>query len=146
MIDRSTEFVHPLLKNSIEKIQKRVITKHNAPFRLFETARDHERQQKLLSTGKCQTPITGHLFDFTSTPKLYCTSVTYVYYDNRWSWNLRDTSIACWYRLFGNLVLDVCPELLWGGSDRKATDYTLFSLSSEVIYNNLNQYPCILPA
>ncbi len=145
-VDRSTEMLHPLLKKNVTLIQQ-LIKKHNLPFRLFETSRDHTRQQWLLDTGKIKNPVQGqgHLYNLDNDPPLYTISLAYVYYDRNWSWNLRDNTISSWYTLFGNLVLDNCPELTWGGLNRKSADLTLFSLRASVIYDNLDQYPCVLP-
>ena len=144
-IQRDFNTLHPLLLNNVKKIAK-IITDYNLPMKLFETGRSHDRHQWLLDTGKIKDPMQGigHLHNLKMDPPLYTTSVVYVYFDNNWSWNLRDITIAAWYNLFGNLVLDKCPELEWGGANRKSQDLTLFSLKSSVIYDNLDKYPCTL--
>lgn len=142
---RDTSMLHPLLVNSIDRIQQQVITKYNAPIRLFETGRCHERHQHLLHKGQTQNAITRHLYDLSKSPPLYATAVDYVYYDERWSWNLRNSTVTAWYNLFGHLVLDVCPELSWGGLNRKSVNYTHFELRTSFIYDNIEKFPCIMP-
>jgi len=140
---RSLECVHPVLVDCIHRIQK-IIDKHSIPMALFETGRTRERHTYLLSKGKVTSIVSSHLYDMESDPPLYATGVDYVYFDNRWSWNLRDDTILSWYVLFGNLVLDECPELKWKGQDRKNKNYCHFSLRQSVIYNNIDKIPCVL--
>ncbi len=144
-VNRSLDMVHPLLRADVATTQK-LITKHRLPFRLFETGRDRDRQQFLMQSGKVKVPNTGHMYNLENDPPLYTTAIAFVMNNNSsWSWNLRDATTAAWYALFGQLVLDVCPNLDWGGLNRKATDYTLFTLKKQVIFDNLFQYPCVLP-
>ena len=144
-VNRNTDCCHPLLQEALGKIST-LIRKHNLPFQLFETSRSHERQEWLMKTGKMKVPNTGHMCDLTNEPPLYTTAVAFVYKQGtQWSWNLRDTTVQAWYQLFGNLVQDICPELDWGGADRKNQDYTLFSLRTQVIYANLETTPCVIP-
>jgi hypothetical protein len=142
---RTTEMLHPILQSIVPRIQKEIIDQYNFPFKLFETGRLHERHNFLLQKGKTRDGVSRHLFNLTHNPKLYATAIDYVYFDNKWSWNLRDSSISSWYILFGNLVLDICPELLWGGLNRKSQNFNHFELKSNIIEKNLNKYPCILP-
>ena len=67
----------------------------------------------------------------------------YVFYDEKWSWNLRDSTIMSWYILFGNLVLDLCPELSWRGFNRKNVNYCHFELRQAIIIDNLDKFPCV---
>ena len=144
-VNRNIDSCHPLLQESIQKIQT-LIRKHNLPFCLFETERSHERQEWLLKTGKMKFPNSGHMCNLDNSPPLYTTTVAFVCkQDGRWSWNLRDSTTQAWYKLFGNLVLDVCPELAWGGLDRHNQDYTSFQLRSQIIYSSLDTFPCVLP-
>lgn len=143
-IIRTTESLHPILKNCVHKIQSEIIDSYNFPIRLFETGRLFERHDLLLKKGKTRDGISRHLFNLDHDPKLYSTAVDYVYFDDKWSWNLRDSTIFSWYMLFGNLVLDKCPELIWGGFNRKSQNLNHFELKSYVIEKNLDKYPCIL--
>ena len=142
--ERSTAFVHPLLKKCMERIQSQVIVKHNAPFKVFETGRSHERHQELILKGKTLDIMSAHLYDLEEDPPRYATAVDYVYYKEKWSWNLRDSSVSAWYLLFGNLVLDICPELEWGGYNRKSTKFDHFQLTEYSIYNSLKETPCTI--
>ena len=141
---KDVSVLHPLLHDIVNRIQAKVIDKHNAPMRLFETGRLHDRHQALLSSGATKNIISKHLYDLNLTPPLYATAVDYVYFDERWSWNLRNSTVASWYSLFGNLVLDICPELIWGGMDRKSSNLTHFELRERIIYDNIEKYPCLL--
>lgn len=134
---------HPLLNEAIKKIESNIIEKHNMPFKIFETSRTKERHSLLLSKGKTRSPVSRHLYNMDNDPILYCTSVDYVHYNGRWSWNIRDSSVRQWYKLFGQLVLDECPELTWGGANRKSTNYNHFELKQIVIVDNLDRYPCV---
>jgi len=139
---RSLDMLHPVLTSCVSRIQNEVINKHNIPIRLFETGREHDRHQTLLQRSKTQDVYSRHLFDLENDPPLYATAVDYVYYDKRWSWNLRDQTITSWYILFGNLVLDTCPELTWGGKNRKSTNFNHFALRDGVIAEFMDKYPC----
>lgn len=138
-------YAHPALREANSKIQEHIISKYNAPFRLFETSRDHARHQILLSKGRTKDIISRHLYNVDNDPPLYCTAMDYVYFTGQWSWNLRNSIIFNWYVLFGNLVLDVCPELWWEGLNRKSTNYNHFELRREVIIDNIDEYPCVVP-
>lgn len=143
-IQRSLEMLHPVLAKSIRKIQIEVIDAHNMPMRLFETGRDHERHQILISKGKTKDLASFHLYNLKNIPPLYATAIDYVYFDKKWSWNLRDSTTNAWYILFGNLVLDVCPELKWGGFERKSVNFCHFELKRESIISNLKLIPCVI--
>ncbi len=142
-IIRTVDPLHPILKLSVQKIQN-LIDIHNIPIRLFETGRLHERHEFLLQRGKTREVISKHIFNLNSEPKLYATAVDYVYFDNKWSWNLRDSTVFSWYVLFGNLVLDNCPEINWYGLNRKSQNFTHFELKSSIIEQNINNYPCVI--
>lgn len=139
---RGTEYVHPLLIEIKDRIQREVIDKYNMPFRLFETGRMASRQQGLLDRGRTKDGLSRHLFDLEKSPPLYCTAIDFVFYNGKWSWNIRNATIRNWYKLFGNLVMDICPELDWGGMNRVSTNYNHFQLKSKVIKENLDKYPC----
>ena len=145
-VNSSLELLHPILREICIKIQSDVIIKHSMPFRLFETGRSEERHQHLIDKGKTLNIFSKHLYDFkiSETEPLYSAAVDFVFYDGKWSWNFRDQTIMSWYMLFGNLVLDKCPELIWDGTNRKKTNYTHFELREEIIVENLDKYPCIL--
>ena len=143
----STSFdaVHPVLKDICLRIQQSIIIPHSMPIKLFETARSPERHQNLLSKGRTQNVLSKHLFDMTNSERpLYAAAVDYVYYDGKWSWNLRDQTILSWYMTFGNMVLDNFPELEWNGIDRKCSNYTHFQLRDYVIVDYMDKFPCIL--
>jgi hypothetical protein len=142
-IQRTTENLHPLMNDIVRRIQERVIHKHTAPFRLFETGREKERHSTLIQRGKTKDLICKHLYNLENDPPLYATAIDYVYYSGKWSWNLRDNTISSWYILFGNLVLDECPELVWAGMNRKATNYSHFELNQTVVIDKLGKYPCV---
>ena len=144
-IIRSMDMLHPILINSIKKIQSEIIDTYNIPMRLFETGRDHERHAFLIDKGKTKDIVSNHLYNLDNDPPLYATAISYVYYDQKWSWNLRDSTVKAWYILFGNLVLDLCSELNWGGYDRKSMDYTYFELRRSVLIDNLESIPCVVP-
>lgn len=144
-IQRAIDTLHPLMVDCVTKIQQQVIEAHRMPVRLFETGRVHERHNMLIQRGKTKDIVSRHLYNLDNDPPLYATAVDYVFYDGRWSWNLRDTTVQSWYILFGNLVLDVCPELEWGGQNRKSTNYCHFQLRADVLINNLDTVPCVTP-
>jgi hypothetical protein len=143
-IQRSLDTLHPILAECVKKIQKDVIDQHNIPIRLFETGRSLERHKMLISKGRTKDCISGHLYNLENDPPLYTRAVDYVFYDGRWSWNLRDSTVTSWYNIFGNLVLDICPELEWSYMNRKAQNVNHFILKSYIIEKNLNKYPCVL--
>jgi hypothetical protein len=140
---KGTEFLHPLLPPILDRIEEKVIKKYNAPFRIFETSRDRERHAQLVQRGKTRDVISMHLYDIENDPPLYATAVDYVYYVDKWSWNLRDATVASWYTLFGHLVLDVCPELSWGGLNRKSANVNHFELRQSIILANIDEIPCV---
>ena len=142
-IKRSMDMLHPILIECTRKIQKEV-DQYNIPMRLFETGRSHERHKMLISKGRTKDYISGHLYNLENYPPLYAKAVDYVFYDGRWSWNLRDSTVTAWYNLFGNLVLDTCPELNWHGTNRKSINLCHFILKENVIINNLDTYPCVI--
>lgn len=143
-IIKNLDHVHPLLADCVKRIESNVIEKHNIPMKLFETSRTQARHEMLLNKGKTSDVISLHLFNPDSDPPRYALAVDYVYYDNKWSWNLRDNTIRSWYVLFGNLVLDICPELMWSGMNRKSVNYNHFQLRDRVVVDNLNKYPCVI--
>lgn len=142
---RSTEMLHPILQDCVSRIQKEVILKHSIPMRLFETGRMHDRHQVLLQRGKTKDILSKQLFNLENDPPLYAMAVDYVYYNEKWSWNLRDATIQAWYIMFGNLVLDACPELSWGATRRKSTNYCYFELRRAVMVENIEIFPCVTP-
>lgn len=142
---RELDMLHPILIDCVSRIQSKVIDRHNMPFRLFETGRSPSRHQGLIDKGKTRDLVSRHMYDMDNDPVLYSTAVDYVHFNKRWSWNIRDSSVRQWYKLFGNLVLDVCPELEWGGVDRKSTNYNHFQLRTIVIVEHMEDIPCILP-
>lgn len=142
---RTTEMLHPTLLGCVSRIQKEVVLKHSVPIKLFETGRTHERHSTLIQRGKTRDIVSRHLFNLENDPPLYTTAVDFVYFDDKWSWNLRDGSVMAWYTLFGNLVLDTCPELTWGGIDRKSINYCHFQLKESVVRANFDKFPCVVP-
>ncbi len=142
---RTPEMLHPILQDCIVRIQNTVINVHNAPVRVFECGRTHDRHNMLIQRGKTKDVFSRHLYNLDNDPPLYGTAVDYVFYDGKWSWNLRDSTINAWYILFGNLVLDACPELQWGGLTRKSTNYCHFELRESAIIENLEKFPCVVP-
>lgn len=140
----SSDSLHPILKESCVKIQTEVIGKYSMPFKLFETGRTHERHQSLLLKGRTQNVFSKHLFSIGGDIPLYSVAVDYVFYNGKWSWNLRDQTVMSWYLLFGNLVLDCCSELQWNGNSRKSTNYTHFQLREDIVIGNIEKYPCVL--
>lgn len=143
-IKRSVNMLHPILIDCVRRIQKDIIDVHNVPIRLFETGRDHDRHEMLVNKGKTKTVISRHLYNLDHNPPLYATAVDYVYFDSKWSWNLRDSTINSWYLLFGNMVLDVCPVLEWSGQNRKSVNYCHFELKRNVMIENLDKIPCVI--
>lgn len=143
-IQRSTDPLHPILIDCIRRIQRNVIDAHNIPIRLFETGRNHDRHEMLVKKGKTKDIISHHLYNLENDPPLYATAVDYVYFDFKWSWNLRDSTTNLWYLLFGNLVLDLCPELQWSGMNRKSVNFCHFELMRNTIISNLKEIPCVV--
>ena len=141
---RNIDTLHPILKDCVRRIQKNSIDAHNIPIRLFEAGRDHDRHAMLINKGKTKDIVSRHLYNLDNVPPLYATAIDYVYYDKKWSWNLRDSTILSWYNLFGNMVLDICPELNWGRFNRKSINYCHFQLRKEVIFDNLKKIPCVV--
>ncbi len=144
-IQRSKEMLHPVIVNCVDLIKRDVLDAHKMPLRLFESGRVHERHNMLIQRGKTKDIMSRHLYNLDHEPPLYATAIDYVFYDKRWSWNLRDSTISSWYILFGNLVLDVCPELKWSGQNRKSVNYCHFELRREIIIDNLDKIPCVVP-
>lgn len=144
-VHTNLEYTHPLLTEAIQKINNEVIAGHKMPFKVFETSREHDRHRVLMMKGKTRNPISRHLFNLENDPPLYCTAVDYVFYDGKWSWNIRNSTIQSWYVLFGNLVLDKCPELDWGGANRSSVNYCHFQLKEGIVINNLDKIPCVIP-
>ena len=143
-IQRNTNTVHPILIKCIKIIQRDIIDGYNIPIRLFETGRNHDRHEMLLNKGKTKDLICMHIYNLENDPPLYATAVDYVYFDFKWSWNLRDSTTTAWYILFGNLVLDLCPELNWKGFSRKSVNLCHFELKQSVIKANLKEIPCVI--
>ena len=129
---RDPNYLHPVMRENVRRIHKYLIEHHKAPFRVFETARTQQRQMALIEKGKAKTFVSRYVFDLNTDPPLYSTAVNFVYYTNRWSWDLRDMTIKRWYQLFGEMVLDLCPDLDWAGRWRKNEDYTHYELSDAV--------------
>ena len=144
-VQRNLEVLHPILIDCVTKIQRELIDHHNIPMRLFETGRIHDRHDFLLKKGKSKDIMSRHLFNLDTNPPLYATAVEYVYYDGKWSWNLRNSTVYSWYQLFGNLVLDLCPELKWGGQNRKLINYCYFELRRDIVTENLHRIDCVVP-
>jgi len=142
---RTTETCHPVLVTCLERIKKEIIDTHKIPMRVFETGRVHDRHEMLIQRGKTKDIFSRHLFNLENDPPLYATAVDYVYYNGKWSWNLRDSTINAWYDLFGNLVLDLCPELEWSGQNRKSRNYCHFQIRCDILVGNLDKYPCVVP-
>ena len=137
--------LHPIILSCINRIQSDIIESHNVPMKLFETGRTHDRQQTLIHKGKTKDILSRHTYNLENDPPLYTTAVDYVFYNGRWSWNLRDSTVSLWYQLFGHMVLDICPELEWGGERRKAVNYCHFQLRESALLGELDRYPCVLP-
>lgn len=144
-IIRTTEMCHPVLSNCIDRIKREIIEAHKIPMRVFETGRVHERHEMLIQRGKTKDIFSRHLNNLENDPPLYTTAVDFVYYDGKWSWNLRDSTINAWYDLFGNLVLDLCSELEWSGQNRKSKNYCHFQIRCDILINNLKEIPCVIP-
>lgn len=143
-IIRDLKIVHPLLKDVHHKIQKDIIDAYNIPMRLFETGRTMERHIQLVNKGKENSLISPFIFNLQTDPVLYSIALSYVYFDRKWSWNLRNATIRHWYLLFGNLVLDECVEMEWGANNRKNQNFSLFSLKSGIVKTNQNRFPCVV--
>jgi len=143
-IQRRLDNSHPVLVSCVKKIQKNIIDQHKTPFRLFETGRSHDRHQMLIKKGKSKDIVSRHLYNLENDPPLYATAVDYVYFDTKWSWNLRNSTINAWYILFGNLVLDLCPELQWFGMNRKSVNFCHFELKQDILIGNIKDFPCVI--
>lgn len=141
---RRLDVLHPLMLKCVSRIQKEILDTHNVPIRLFETGRDNERHKFLVAKGKTKDIYSKHLYKLEHNPPLYATAVDYVFFENKWSWNLRDSTVNSWYVLFGNLVLDLCPELQWFGMNRKAVNLCHFELKQEALIANLDKIPCVI--
>jgi hypothetical protein len=144
-IVRTTEMCHPILTSCIEQIKREIIEPHRIPMRVFETGRIHDRHEMLIQRGKTKNVFSRHLHNLDNDPPLYTTAVDFVYYDGKWSWNLRDSTINAWYDLFGNLVLDLCPELEWAGQNRKSKNYCHFQVRHDILLDKLENVPCVIP-
>ena len=115
-VQNDVGLLHPVLREVCIRIQTEIIIRHNMPMKLFETGRSQKRHQHLLDKGRTQNLYSKHLFNLNDPDNLlYAAAVDFVHYDGKWSWNLRDQTVLSWYLLFGNLVLDLCPELEWHG-------------------------------
>jgi len=143
-IQRSLENLHPTMAECVRRIQKKVIDAHNIPVRLFETGREHDRHEMLVRKGKTKDIISHHLYDLKNDPPLYATAVDYVFFDTKWSWNLRNSTTNAWYILFGNLVLDECPELQWSGMNRKSVNFCHFEIKRKILIESMKDIPCVI--
>jgi hypothetical protein len=133
-IIRTFEYVHPILSECAQKIDELIIKPYNVPFAVFETARTYDRQRELYLQNRARGLQSRHLFDMSKVPLEYATAIHYVYIvQGRWSWNVRDLTIRRWWQLFGEMVLDICKEIEWGGTWRKNQDYAHFQLKQSVI-------------
>lgn len=128
---RDLELLHPNLRESVHIIQEEIIGRHRAPFKVFETGRLMERQKFLLGKRKARSAFSRHFYSFETDVKCYSTAVDFVYYDTRWSWDIRSTLVRRWYQLFGELVLTRCSNLEWGGYWRQGVNYTHFQLNQK---------------
>ena len=144
-IQRNLTMLHPVLTQCVRKIQSGIIDTYNVPMKLFETGRDHNRHEILINKGKTKDIVSRHLYNLENDPPLYATAIDYVHYDKKWSWNLRDGTTTAWYILFGNLVLDLCPELRWGAYNRKSVNYCHFELRYAIVQSKLDEIPCVMP-
>lgn len=126
---RAVNVLLPTLQKIVPIIQRDIIDLHNIPMRLFETGRTNARQQELISKKKERTLVSRYLYDLGHSPPLYSSAVGYVFYDDSWSWNIRNLLVRRWYELFGELVMDRFGDRLeWGGYWRRYVDYTYFQL------------------
>lgn len=132
---REIELLHPRIRRCIHEINKEVINRHSAPFRLFECARTTSRQAQLVEKGRQKTLVSRLIYNMDSDPPVYSTAFHYVYFtaDTGWSWNIRSATISAWYHLFAQLVLDQCPMLDWGGYMRDNVDFSYFELRSSLL-------------
>lgn len=131
-IIRETDYLHPLMRAAVQTIQRDVIERHRLPFRLFETARTPARQLSLYNKRKVRTLASYFYFDLKGDPVIHSTAVCFVHFTDRWSWDIRTRTTKRWYELFGELVLDACPDLDWAGNWRSNIDYTHFQLKQAV--------------
>lgn len=144
-VQNNIMLLHPILREICLRIQSDVIIKHNMPIRLFETGRSQERHQHLLNKGRTTNIYSKHLYNLKDESNmLYAAAVDFVFYDKKWSWNLRDQTVFSWYFVFGNTVLDNFPQLEWHGTSRKSVNYTHFQLRDEIIVEHMDKYPCVL--
>lgn len=130
---RDPELLHPILRAHIEHIQREVIERHSLPFRLFETGRTRERQADLVEKRRARTLVSRQFFDLDRDPPLYATGFNFVYFSQRWSWDVRNRTIVAWYQILGELSLDLVPDLEWAGYWRSCSDYTFFQLRHSVL-------------
>lgn len=129
---RDKKYLHPKLAQAVTVIERELIERHQMPFRLFETGRSLMRQKYLVDRGLDNSMGSAHLIE---KGVLEVTgAVDFVFFENAWSWNLRNQTVLRWYQLFGELVVNLCPELWWAGHSRMYIDYTHFELRRE-IYN-----------
>ncbi len=128
---RDLDILHPVLREAVGIVQENVIERYSMPFRIFETGRTMKRQRMLLDKRKVNSVMSPLFFNVDHDPPIYSTALVYVYYDGRWSWEIKKPTIKRWYQLFGELVLDESPVLMWGGYFRSSMDYTLFELRPE---------------
>jgi hypothetical protein len=131
-VHRELKLLHPILQKYALSIQRELLDNYNMPFRLFETGRSFARQTKLVEAGQANSMMSLHFYNLEVDPPVFARAMSYVYYDGRWSWNIRDIRIRRWMQLFGELVLDLCPGLEWGGYYRIRQDYTYFQLLDQV--------------
>ena len=126
-IIRSVDVLHPELRDAHKIIRSEIIGKHNMPIRLFETGRTRERHEMLLRKGLVSGDIVcKHRFDLQR--DIYATAMAYVYYDGRWSFNIRNARVKRWLQVFGEMVLDKFDNIKWQGYNRERTDYTTYEL------------------
>lgn len=139
--DRSRRLLHPHMITIVNYIEHRIIKVHRAPFKLFETARTPERQAFMTKSKNMPDPRSfPHSFDLDVDPPLLSTAVTFVFYNDSFSWDLRSRLVRTWYEWLGVMVTERCPDIEWGGDWRRGQDVTHFQLRRHKIQDyNLAQ-------
>ena len=107
-IIRDPEKLNPFTKILWEK-QEGLIKIYNLPFRIFETLRSPERQQKMVNQGVSQTlnskHLTGDAWDVAE-------------WNGDWTW--KD---VFWFQVLGIITSNLVDGLTWGGSWKNFHDW-----------------------
>lgn len=126
-IERHPNLLDEKLLVIYQDIVDNIITFHRLPFKLFETLRTKERQQKLFDDGFSKTLNSRHLPN--KLGKSEAMDIV-VYIDGKWSW---DNKHLFYYEFLGSKIMEKYSGILkWGRDFKSFKDYPHFELIKSV--------------